>query len=267
MAKRDDSLLAEIERDVLSGVPVADALRKCVVLGGRLASTDLRDWATKELRGYGGDDDVPAYRTVVAPLYCDAVAGHRIITGQRISPRDLPEFTHNSISESYTIGVGVGEIEALIQQASSSGGMAKLSLPMAADLARYMDSQVGDPWQHITALYWQVAVSSLEGVVDQVKTTIAQLVSELRAVTPEGAELPSPAAAAQAVSVAAHGKARVTVNNIHATGSATASLQSPAPPVEAAFWTRGRKVGATIVGAAGIVSAVLGAFQVYGSPF
>ena len=40
-------LIAEIEGDALDDhVPVATALRKCVVLGGRSGSEELRDWAT-----------------------------------------------------------------------------------------------------------------------------------------------------------------------------------------------------------------------------
>jgi hypothetical protein len=39
--RRDDSLIEEIERDALDeSVPLAAALRKCVVLGGKSGSED-----------------------------------------------------------------------------------------------------------------------------------------------------------------------------------------------------------------------------------
>ena len=66
MARRDETLLSEIERDLLGGKPLADLLRKCVVLGGRSSSVELRDWASRELRGYNVGDDLPSYRTVGA---------------------------------------------------------------------------------------------------------------------------------------------------------------------------------------------------------
>ena len=55
-----------MERDVLSDRPLAETLRKCIVLGGRAGSTELRDWASKELRGYYGDSALPQYRQVPA---------------------------------------------------------------------------------------------------------------------------------------------------------------------------------------------------------
>lgn len=39
----EQTLLAEIERDLLEGKPLADLLRKCIMLGGRSGSQDLRD--------------------------------------------------------------------------------------------------------------------------------------------------------------------------------------------------------------------------------
>lgn len=64
MRLRERSVLDEIERDALdSNVPVADTLRKVVALGGKVGSTELREWASRELRGYiGTDAELPGYR-------------------------------------------------------------------------------------------------------------------------------------------------------------------------------------------------------------
>ncbi len=146
MVSKDQGLLAEVERDVLSGAPVADVLRKCIVIGGRAGSSELRDWATAELRGYGTADEAPAYRQVGAPIYADAVTGTHHIAGQRISPSMLPDFAQDDLKETYTFQVGIGEIEAVIEQCRRSGEtQVKLSLPMAADLARLMDANSGTP--------------------------------------------------------------------------------------------------------------------------
>jgi hypothetical protein len=44
--------------------PVADALRKCLILSFELKNDRLKEWAEKELNGYGRDDAVPEYRCV-----------------------------------------------------------------------------------------------------------------------------------------------------------------------------------------------------------
>ncbi len=108
MVSKDQGLLAEVERDVLSGAPVADVLRKCIVISGRAGSSELRDWATAELRGYGTADEAPAYRQVGAPIYADAVTGTHHIAGQRISPSMLPDFAQDDLKETYTFQVGIG---------------------------------------------------------------------------------------------------------------------------------------------------------------
>lgn len=58
MARRKDPLIDQIERDALDEkASLASALRKCVSLGGKSRSDELRDWATRELKGYSGVDD------------------------------------------------------------------------------------------------------------------------------------------------------------------------------------------------------------------
>lgn len=85
---RKPSLVEQIESDALdSSASLADALRKCVALGGRAGSADLRDWATRELTGYPGTE-VPEYRKIVAPIVIDGIAGNMRITGQQISVHD-----------------------------------------------------------------------------------------------------------------------------------------------------------------------------------
>lgn len=59
MSKQDATLLDQIEDDAVNGRPIADTLRKAVILGGKARSTALRDWATKELKGYAPADELP----------------------------------------------------------------------------------------------------------------------------------------------------------------------------------------------------------------
>ncbi len=247
MADRKTNLLAEIEAEVLSDRPLAGALRKCVILGGRAGSVELRDWATRELRGYTPGKDVPGYRTVPAPIFADAFTGNAIVTHQRITPSMLPDFAQENIKEKFTFYNGIGEIEAMIRD--DDNDQVRLGLPMAFELARVMDAASANEFQQITSLYWGVSKSSLHGIVDQVKTTLTELVAEMRAGMPADQATPSADLAAQAVNVAVHGKsARVTLNTAQAVSHGTASVGPALAEEDSLFWTRGRKIGAFVVG-------------------
>ena len=45
--------------------PLANALRKCLVLAFDLKNETLKQWTEKELNGFGKDDEVPDYRKVM----------------------------------------------------------------------------------------------------------------------------------------------------------------------------------------------------------
>jgi AbiTii len=256
MAKQHKSLLSQIEQEALDErQPLSGALRKCVSLGGLAGSSDLRDWATKELRGYSGDDELPSYRTVGAPIFVDAVKGNVQITGQQIGRMALPDFIRDNVDEKVELHRGIGEIEAMIRGANN--GVVQLSLPSGADLATYMNYEAGDPFQHIVSIYWKVSTTALHGVIDQVRTGLVQLVAEIRATTLHEDDVPSAEAATQAVHLVVSGKrSRVTFTNAQASGQATASVAGDRTEPESGFWTRGRKIGAFLVGLATIIGAI-----------
>lgn len=260
----ESSLLAEIERDVLSDRPLADALRKCVVLGGKAGSVPLREWATRELRGYNNGEELPGYRMVPAALRLDAVLGNNMITGQQISRRELPEFAQEKIGELFPCQMGIGEVEAAIKDAGNNEGSLRFSLPMSMELAHFMDQASQNPFQHITALYWSVSSVNLHSIVDQVRTTLAELVAELRAGMPRNQQVPSEGVARQAVEVAVHGaKSRVTVTTAQATGGSDAAVVPEASGGDSPFWTLGRKIGACLVGLASIAAAVVAVIEAW----
>lgn len=163
MAQREASLIDQIERDALDdSVPVATALRKCVVLGGQSNSENLRDWAVRELQGYQGEDDLPGYRVVAAPLRIDGKAGNYQFERQQFPPSALPDFAQEHIKEEVELRHGAGVIEALLGQAEI-----KLSPVMGADLVRLMNADNGDPYRQIESLYWDISHATIRGVLDR----------------------------------------------------------------------------------------------------
>jgi hypothetical protein len=259
MARRDKTLVAQIERDALDdSVPLSSALRKCLVLGGKSGSEKLRDWATRELQGYHGEDDLPSYRLVAAPLRVDGIVGRVKVSRQAFPPASLPDFAREHIQDEVELRDGTGTIEGFLDLAEI-----KLSPPRASDLVLYMNHESGIPDQHIESLYWQVSHAAICGVLDQIRTSLTQLVAELRANMTTNEDFPSTEAADQAVQVVVTGKrSKVTVATAQASGSGTASVSKNEPSQEESeFWTRSRRIGAFLVGLATIAGAIAAVLQ------
>jgi hypothetical protein len=258
VARQARDLLDQIESDVLDdSKPVAAALRKCVVLGGRAGSAELREWAARELHGYLSEDLVlPDYRRIPAELKVDGLSGNYQVTGEAISVLDLPEFARDVVTEELELRGGVGEIEAMIRQADSADGFVRQGVPGSAELARLMTSDLG-PYRSVSRIYRVVAAANLRGAVDSIRTVLAELIGELRAGMTDDEHLPSPELAGQAVQVAVHGKRnRVTVASAHASAGSRAEVAAPKEDQpETGFWTTSRRIGAAVVGLAGIVAA------------
>ncbi len=213
------------------------------------------------LEGYYGSDDLPEYRVIAAPIRLDGIAGNYQITGQAVPPSTLPDVARDHIKERVELREGVGHIEELSKMPEI-----KIGLPGGGDLARLMNAESSNPYQRIDTLYWAVVPATVRGALDQVRTALMKLVAELRAATPAGQEIPSEAAADQAMNFVISGKrAKVNVTASQASGSesnATTSV-TPSSEPEPGFWTTSRRIGAVVVGIATIAAAVFAGIQVF----
>jgi AbiTii len=259
MAKREQTLLGQIEQDLLDGKPLADVLRKVIMLGGKAGSSEMRDWASLELNGYAHTDaPIPNYRHVPAGIFLDSIVGPRQISGQRVGPLELPTWLRDNVKEMVELPMGVAELEHLV---NSEDGTVRISMPAAGDVVAVLNSESDQPFQQIIAIYWKLSTSSVRGVVDKVRTKLAELVAELTAATPDGAAAPSAEQAAAAVSFVVTGKRNtVVLSSAQSTGGgyATSMLTPmPSPDTEPQWWTLGRKIGAFVVGCSIIVGAVV----------
>jgi hypothetical protein len=243
VARQDENLLLEIQQGALDpATPLAHTLRKVVALGGAVGSKELRDWAGLELRGYVGSPvELPAYRKVPASIEVDGFAGAMQATGYRISRRLLPVVAQEKIDEEVPLTNSIGELEAMARQAAEKDGHLKLSLPGAQELVMLMNSEGKTPLAHITALYWTTSRSAMEGAIDQIRTSLVELVAEMRAGTPAGSDdLPSSTVAAEALNIVIQGERNsININAAAASGSGahtvTAQARFEAPGVEAAW--------------------------------
>lgn len=229
------TLLDRLERDILDDSrPLAPILRQVVALGGQTHSETLRKWALRELQGYTGTEiPLPEYRRVVAPLVMDGLTGGYQFQRIPVSSFDLPDFAREDLGDEVRLQNGVGEIEAL---RARSDGAVQLCPPMAADLAVFMSQ---GSQRQIVQLYWLVDVAALEGVLDQVRTRLIQLVAELRATMPSGQHEPTPeqvAKAVQSINIVTGDNSPVTVTAPFAVAQRGSSARALAAPVSERSW-------------------------------
>lgn len=253
-------LLDQIEQLALDDASdITGALRKCVALGGQSGSEELRAWATRELKGYADSDELPQYRTVAAPIALDGATFKAQITGQQIRPGALPDPMRDHIKEELPLRMPLAEILEAVKTAD--GNVVRMGLPGGADIAALMnyETKQSDPYlvQQITRLYWEVHVSSLVRIVDVVRTTLVELVAEMRAGTPHDAD-PTKAVTDQAVSVAIYGDKNrvklVDISQTRANGDITehGELESP-----------GRRLMWWLVGIATVIAAIVGIIALF----
>jgi AbiTii len=231
--RRDRGLLARIEQAALDeAVPVKVALRQCLSLGGRAGSAALRDGASKELHGYGPDDELPAYRVLPAVLKIDGALPGGWIRGQPFSPLMLPDVVKEVLGteEQIRLRQGIAEIEKLAADANDQQERVRVPLPDSGLIAQWL-SQKAAPGQHVIDVYWHVPENCLYGAVDQVRSRLVALVAELVAAMPGDQEIPSGELADQVVGVVIHGAPRSTyhVNNAQATGGGHSSVTGSGP--------------------------------------
>ncbi len=133
-----------------SRTPIADVLRKVIALGGRYHSPELRDWASRELNGYGPDDELPDYRKLSAPLQIDALlpSGGRW-KGRPVSVYELPEFCRDTLSQGIQLVNGIAEIERM----AAKDNALQLQASIMPDLVAYMNSS-GKYEAQIIRLFW-----------------------------------------------------------------------------------------------------------------
>lgn len=260
MTKRSDGLLQEIEAGALdSRAPISDLLRKVIALGGRTDSTELRDWAAKELRGYEAADELPSYRRISAPLAMDATTMHGIIRGQQLSSFELPDFARDTITNDLEMRQGIGEIEQL-SLGQGKGETVKLAPAGSPDLVAYINAE-GQSNGRIERIYWAVSPVTMASIVDQVRTALTVLVSEINANMPAGSVTPPSDVATRAINFAVNGK-RNTVKFVAAQGEDASVIETVAPEETQRNWLR--IAGGVLIGLITIVGVIIALMQAQG---
>jgi hypothetical protein len=259
---RSQRLLQEIESGALDEKkPIGGLLRTVIQLGGEARSAELRDWAMRELSGYGPDDELPPYRIFTAPLQIDWMNRRHLVRGETISSLELPDFARDVMTDEVKLPHGIAQVEELARRCEP-GDVVKLAPPGSQDLVTLMNAKRPGIAQ-IERLYWGVSPVVLWGVVDQVRTTLTAMTAEIRAELPDNGGVISPAVADNALSVAVTGKRnKVTVTAPQ--GESAATVDNP-PEEGIPLWVK--VVGGIVTGLIAVIGVVLGYMEVQGLHF
>lgn len=159
--------------------PLAGLLRKCLLLGAETGSVTLREWARKELNGYGDVDETPDHRTVAGwAISMDSISGNTWTKGQVIDRHQLPRKAWEYVPETLTFKQPVEELEELAGQPTLS--FVSSGLAMAASI---WNEQLG-PFQSVVGLSYVMSGSVVAGILGQIRTRLVDLIADLTAETP-----------------------------------------------------------------------------------
>ena len=264
MADDGRALISELERGVTDDSrSISSLLNLCIVLGGHANSSKLRDWARQELRGYELDEELPSYRTVAGRMCIDAQVGPRLIRGQAISRWELPKQAQEAgIDDSVRLDMPIGELEEYLHRDEKFARFTMQNSPM---IVRLMNSENQHSFQQVHELYWEVSIPAVRGVVGNVRTSLAELVGELRANLPAGENTPTREAADQAVELIVTGKRHnITVTQALVSDRSTSEVSVREPDdADASWWTRLRKRG-VVIGLSTMIAAIVATFTWFG---
>jgi hypothetical protein len=209
------------------------------------------------LNGYEVHDELPAYRKIRAGIFVNAVVGRTVITGQQISASSLPESAREAeIGNDVELRMSLAELESM---ANNEDNSVMLSLPEAPLIARMLDQASGQgPFQQTSAVYYKVTSGTIAGVVDRIRTGLAELAGELLESAPDKAGAPSKTATDQAVQLVVTGRRhRINVATTQTSASAGGSNSPSSPSKEESWWQRWRKRG-FLIGLSTVVAATAG---------
>ncbi|WP_126316629.1 AbiTii domain-containing protein [Mycolicibacterium aurum] len=172
----DADILKNLRDQVLDeSEPLVGLLRKCIALGALTGSEELRAWATSELKGYADDSPLPEYRYLDAPLFVNRSAGPLRMTGEAISPYQIPSDLRQHIPEHIGFRQPVEELSRLVSSEKDSIKMSRDGFSIiCAEWTKTLDM-----FMSVDAMYYSVSGSAIAGMIDMIRTTLLEIVIDM----------------------------------------------------------------------------------------
>jgi hypothetical protein len=170
-----------IESVTVTKEPIADILRRCLVLAFRLKNDTLKTWVERELKGYDYDDpELPVYRRS-AGVAKGVLFGpfNQQINDQPLAPTIL-EPKHRHFASEIRLNQPIAAYEGASNEESAH-------LPWPADLVLYYQAKFIDGMA-LNRAWMEIPGSTMAGLVDTVRTRILIFALEIQAELPEDTE-------------------------------------------------------------------------------
>lgn len=159
--------------------PLADILRKCLVLAYRLNNDSLKVWVEKELNGYEKDEDLPDYRLargISKGLFVDGLAGY---SDQQPIPDALMEERHRDLATKITFTQPIASYD---QREASNAAM-----QWSQNLVVYYQEKFLSG-MYLNRAWIEIPAGLIIGLVDTVRTRVLTFALEIQSELPEDTE-------------------------------------------------------------------------------
>jgi AbiTii len=197
VAHPDPDPLDRLEKLVLDRTTLlSDVLRVVVMLADRTNASELRTWALNELSGYPGLS-VPEYRRVKARII-EQIQVFSAPMNRPFNVHSVPEEVREYFTDVVPLNQGVDTLEYLVNECEAQHRQ--------IDLQHYASDPYAAMWNKnprraytVLALYWTLSPAVVRGVIGEIRSRVAALVSDLRADVSTNDGLPSAEQAEQAL--------------------------------------------------------------------
>jgi AbiTii len=187
MSTRD--LIQEIQAEAVDGnSDLSTVLRKCLVLGSRLAHQPLKDWSRWELDGYPESTELPDYRILhgIESFGIFLGAAGSGLRNVPISALKLPE----QVRDRY-INPPVRQGARAIAEMLNAGNEGAIQWAWPAIACEVFDHEGYRSDLRLMQAWLNVPVAALVGILDTIRNRVLSFVLEIESVLGPGEEAPS----------------------------------------------------------------------------
>lgn len=180
------NLLADIQTAAVDpNHSVGDLLRKCQILAFRLKHEPFKTWVASELNGYTKEDDLPPYRASMRGEIKAHLSGPYGRSGSNVSvPISLfPKDVRDQVTR-FDFYQGVAILESMVAQAKEIG-QPSIHSPFPVEI--YARLEIWQDYQTMK-MWLEVPISSVAGVLDQVRSRALTFALEIEEENPAAGE-------------------------------------------------------------------------------
>jgi len=155
--------------------PLADVLRKCVVLAYRLKNESLKTWVQKELDGYAGSDEVPDYRQISSGAKGLLIGP----TGSSIRDQPIPPSILDEDLQDFATRVKLRQPVASYEVSIGENEDKRIVLEWPADLTLMYQSKIIDGYS-LNRAWQEIPRPSLVGLIETVRNRVLKFALEIK---------------------------------------------------------------------------------------